>query len=356
MRTKLKDTSAARGCSVPPDLGLCKRSRLSDGYAARLKKSGLAFENWARAERGVADPFSCRARPLDVLLGDFVTAVWRQDSERGYSLAVHAILEAQMRHPHLRGHLGTAWSRAWTWHLEKPLRMRVPFLEPIVDAIFIFALVNGFCIEPQLGHLWFPFAVLARMAFFGLLRPREGYALYRHHLLLPSQGWTGFARRLVVGISNSKNRAYMGKAQFAVVEDDIAIRWAEWLWSDYPPSWKLFPASGETFGAMLRKVLGQLGLAQAGFTPGSFRAGGATYWFMAGKGVDWVKFRGRWRALTTLEHYIQEGMATVVATRIDIKAQERLAAVADLFPALPEPPRDGWQLFAARPRRARKLG
>ena len=126
------------------------------------------------------DVFSCRVRAPDVLLADFVTAVRRQDSERGYSLIAHAILETQLLMPHLRRRLGTAWGRAWAWHLEKPLRMCAPLFEPIVDAILIFGLVNGFCTEPQLGHLRLPFAVLARMAYFGLLHPREGF-----HFIVP---------------------------------------------------------------------------------------------------------------------------------------------------------------------------
>ncbi len=44
------------------------------------------------------------------------------------------------------------------------------------------------------------------------------------------------------------------------------------------------------------------------YTWGSFRAGGASHDFMCSVPISVIKFRGRWGAERTLEHYVHECM------------------------------------------------
>ncbi len=64
-------------------------------------------------------------------------------------------------------------------------------------------------------------------------------------------------------------------------------------------------------GVMFRELCELVGVGGL-YTLGSLRAGGATWFFMVGKDIGWLQFRGRWAVPGTLAHYLQEGLAAYV--------------------------------------------
>ncbi len=56
----------------------------------------------------------------------------------------------------------------------------------------------------------------------------------------------------------------------------------------------------------LQQILQRLNVPAHAYTWASLRAGGATFDYMQGCALSAVKFRGRWSAEKTLEHYVQE--------------------------------------------------
>ena len=95
---------------VKPPLGV--RTRLSAGYRRRLDRGRDAFVDWAGRHRHWKDPYAATARELDEALAEFVEGQYQLD-DRTYQLAVHAVLEAQVRRPRLKRRLGTAWAAFW---------------------------------------------------------------------------------------------------------------------------------------------------------------------------------------------------------------------------------------------------
>ena len=78
----------------------------------------------------------------------------------------------------------------------------------------------------------------------------------------------------------------------------------------------LWPGTPRSLVVRLQKVLGALVPQPARFTLGSLRSGGATHLFQRwGEDVGRLQWRGRWRVVTTLAHYIQELTAAGIASQ-----------------------------------------
>ena len=66
------------------------------------------------------------------------------------------------------------------------------------------------------------------------------------------------------------------------------------------------------FFELLEITLQILHLAKDFIRPSSFRAGGATALFVADVEISKIKVLGRWKALATLDYYLQEASAALV--------------------------------------------
>ena len=150
---------------------------------------------------------------------------------------------------------------------------------------------------------------------------------------------------MVVTICNPKTRAHFGRQQFCLIEDQATALWANWAFGHLQPDEKVFRWGPQRFQRMFDRVLDDLALVDLGFTKGCFRAGGATAYFLAGKGIDWIRFRGRWRQIQTLEAYVQEGTAAIIRSKLRPVAVQRVEKRLALFSAPPSPPQDGWSRF-----------
>ena len=59
---------------------------------------------------------------------------------------------------------------------------------------------------------------------------------------------------------------------------------------------------------ILKEGLRFLGLDHLELVLAGLRTGGATFYFRRDQNLGKLQFMGRWRAATTLHHYLQEGM------------------------------------------------
>ena len=150
-------------------------------------------------------------------------------------------------------------------------------------------------------------AIAYYMMFSGINRPGEILNAYREDLNFPEDNGAGC---LILSIRKPKTGHTGGaKQQSTPFWEPELINACRWLYYHRPPKSKLYPFSRTTLGVRLQQHLQIIGkdLAEEGFSPGCFRAGGATFAFLTGCGISRIRIRGRWTSERTLEHYIQEG-------------------------------------------------
>ena len=337
-------------------------TRYGQQYRDRLAKAAVLFRRWvvwsAILLPKEGEAYHQDAIWLDDTLASFVQYCY--DAKVGYTVAVHAVLFAQVARPRLRKCLSTAWSRLSSWRLERPVQLRVPMPLPILNAAFVYALHLGFTADVCRAALWIPLAVCLRIGYFGLLRPVEIDQLTRQHLALPADAALGIGQRWVCTVVDPKNRLFAGRLQFAIVDDTCTLEWTAWLLRGVPAAWRLFPGTQASFAALFRELFERMRLGGLGFTPASLRAGGATNMFLDGVSIDRLKFQGRWRALGTLEHYIQEAVSCLILCRLEPNEAARVTQLNQFFANGAGPPAEPWHAHFSRrhqhaKRRARSM-
>jgi hypothetical protein len=223
----------------------------------------------------------------------------------------------------------------------------------LIKYLFAVALSWSFD-DPRLAHLLVPFAVLIRVGFFCLLRPGELTSLLAGDVMI------SFAldkcKQAIIAIRDPKTRNFMGRAQFALLNDDCTIKWLEWLLTSVPATMKLWPSNTATFRSIFNRVLARANIT-LGFSPASLRAGGATHMILEGYELGRLMFLGRWRTSTTLSSYIQEAMTQLVWAQLGASVSDMvIAAVAQSSSFWSTPPLKPWSLLFSRARQWRALG
>ena len=308
-----------------------EQTRVSAAYRARLVHGFQLLGMFAQS-CSIDLPFAL-ASPAraNVFLARFLQHAY--DNRTPFLHARHAVLAAQFWHPPLRGHLQRAWLSLRSWSLEVPSQHRVPIPLKIVHVLAATALLQTHHNSLADKAMWFCFSVLCRLAFHGLLRPSEFLSLRRQDVYICDiQG----SRQLVVHIRDPKNRIYMGRSQFVLIEDQATISWVQWLIEDLPSSTLLWPHSIGRARVCLRTVLRARSLTHLSISLGSFRAGGATHMFQLCQDVGRIQLKGRWASVRSLTCYIQEAMCTLVLAQLD-DAQFDAFLRATAFLAQPPP-------------------
>ena len=131
-------------------------------------------------------------------------------------------------------------------------------------------------------------------------------------LRFPKSSWEPDV--LVITLRDAKNRASLGRLQFGMVRDPALVRWTRWLVDGAEKEIKLWPGSYAKFCKLFARTLCRLGLDRLRLTPGCLRPGAATRAFIDGCSIADLKYRGRWRAESSLEVYIQEAMCHLTAS------------------------------------------
>ena len=277
----------------------------SAAYLRRLSAGLGHFRAWLLAQ-GIAVAFTRQnRRNVDDALAHYVQACFLD--KISMALPKHAILAVQ-KLLDLRRQLPRAWAAFRSWSLRAPAQHRVPVPFEFLQLMFL-ASLNGF-LAGSLSPLALPFAVLLRVAFFGLLRPCEVFKLKVRDVRI---GYTSKNQPVATLIlRDPKNRASMGVNQFVLLQDGPTVLWLSWVLLGLQPDHHLWPSSGLSFRQMFADVAADCGLSFANLVPAGLRAGGATWMFTEGVSIGHLQFCGRWKSQTSLHSYIQEAMACLV--------------------------------------------
>ena len=320
---------------------------LSPVYVQRLQEALANLTRWLACSNLVLGHDS-RADLVNIWLVDYVQ--YLHDGHGTLAEATHAILVVQRQYRKLRGRLGPAWDSIRSWKVHSHTSMRVPFTLPLLRCCFVACLRKGLLENIARRHLWIPLGVALLVGFDALLRPAELFNLKRADVVLPTDQLFGYDAKAVVIIRDPKTKSAMGRNQFGLVSDRVALGWLTWLCDGLPPALKLFPSGAQVGRTLLTSALADLGLGYTGLTLGSLRTGGATHKYIAGTPVDRLRFEGRWKSNATLEHYIQEAASYNVLSALDSGAATSMHAWTHTANVLLEPPSVHWSELFSRSR------
>ena len=131
----------------------------------------------------------------------------------------------------------------------------------------------------------------------------------------------------VVIVRNPKNRRFLGRQQFVLIEDWSTILWLAWWVNGLKIEDKLFPGGRYCLLELFYSVLTTLHLSGMGFTLASFRTSGATFLFRSHGNLGKLQYHGRWCSLNSLQHYLQEAMSALLASQVPEQAKAILTAL-----------------------------
>ena len=143
---------------------------------------------------------------------------------------------------------------------------------------------------------------------------------------------------LAVCIENPKTKRVGGRIQHVVIRDLSTISWVQWLVGDLPDDVPLFTLSGPVLRRRFQDLVSATGMEGLKFTPAGLRASGATYLYVGGISVNRLRLVGRWRVVSSLEHYVQEAAAVQLLQRLPPVARSAAALVSAFWQYLAFPP------------------
>jgi hypothetical protein len=211
-------------------------------------------------------------------------------------------------------------------------------------------MLHATILQPELAADWFSCGIGLLTMFWGMLRPGEWFCLKRSDIMLP------FVHRLLtdnykvlLSLYRPKNQKQMGKSQVSIIENKVCVRWLIWFCEDVDADERLSTISFQRFRVMLKILLRYLELSDDLITPASFRAGAATEAFKKGIELSRIRLMGRWRTITSLDHYVQEAAAVMVSMQLPSDVLNSLHALLSRVRFLRRPPGENWsQLFTRR--------
>ena len=324
-----------------------RSSRISKPYRRRLRVALSQFACWLI--------HSCRPPLEEVLnsavqaascLADYGNFLYAQSPVR-HSDFKHAILAVQTVRREFRGLLTEAWDTLGSWHMKIPFGMRVPMVRELLWAMFAQALTLGFVLNTSQAGGWLCSAVAFLTGYHAMLRPGELGALRRADIELPDLEGPGDPV-VVLSVKSPKNFRAMGRIQTAVIRDMVTIRWLIWLCRDVPRSSLLFPGGLPNIKKFFYRLLTFMELVDLGLTVGSLRAGRATDLFIQGIEITRLRVMGRWKNITTLDHYVQEASSYRVSFQLADDTRARVRELLALARPFRVPPRDPWQRYFER--------
>ena len=236
------------------------------------------------------------------------------DEKRAYTHAPYTLAAIQHFHRSLHGQLRPAWQSVKTWRHAEPGELRAPIPLGVLWGLMAVALATR-----SSGM-----AALLALAYHCLLRPGELCRLTRRHLRLPGDsGWHAAVGMVVV--TDPKTAKIAARVQHVVIHDKVVLALCRSSWGALPPGARLGPTNTHELEKWFRWALKLLLLRENQFTPAGLRAGGATHDYLAGSPVERLMWRGRWAALTTLKHYVQECTSVLATASMPVATQHRLA-------------------------------
>jgi len=330
----------------PPGVGAVnlQSARLSPAYRARLAHAYDVLTAWC-AENGL--PIKVLAENSEVA-NTCLIAFIQQLFELGgvLSVATDAVLSVQTYHRELKGRLRPAWDSIASWNLLAAVRSRVPLPLLLLEAFTRYGALAACSVDVCRAVAWWHFCVCLRLAFFGLLRPKELWGLKRGDLRIPGDRSLLVHEVVVITVREAKNRAFSGRLQIRAVRCPATVRWVRWMFAEASPSSRVWPFGPQLFRSLLDQAAAACGAAQVGLTAGSLRAGGATAMFDAGESISTIKFAGSWSSEKVLSHYLQSAAAAAALIDLSPQAVSTVQAVLGGLAFAGEPPPVPWRGLA----------
>ena len=253
-------------------------------------------------------------------LNDVLTAYlhYLYSENRPYGHATFTLAGVQYFHRRLWGQLRGAWAAVRTWKTAEPGELRAP-----VPLLVLWGLM-----AVGLASSGVALTALLALTFHCVLRPGESCRLTRADLMLPGdQGWN-VSVGLVV-IRSPKTARSAGRVQHVIIHDGLTILLCQWAWLSWPLHRKLVPFTLRDLEKFFKETLVRFGLRPNQFTPAGLRAGGTTHAYLCGSNVEQLMWRGRWEALTSLRHYLQEATATLAIGQLPRETVQQLLTTAE---------------------------
>ena len=317
----------SRLCSTA-DQAFHRFSRFSKEYRSRLL-AGLSDLQAFFRQDGLFELRDVLKKPklADTELARYVLARHNEPNGVSRSVVKHALLGAQHLVPRLRGKLSTAWENMRVWEEKRISNLRPPLPVPIWSLMLGLARAHAKTTGSfKMRRLWLLFGLLLDLGLLCLLRPGELMKLCWEDFALPDSFTLG-QRHAAVRIISPKNRRQFGAQQFVALKNPSVVAWIACLKTSNQKD-AVWSSSSHQFSKMFKQLLLELGLESCRFTPGSLRPGGATHLFGCGVPVSTLRFLGRWTAEKSLEHYIQQAMATQIMNSLSEETANRLKKLA----------------------------
>ena len=242
---------------------------------------------------------------LDPLVCDYLEYLWATGCGRGQANDTVAALQNQQ--PSVKGHLQGAWRLLKTWSVNEIPNRAPPLPEQVVWAMSGWSFFHG--------H--YSFGVSLLLGFYTMLRSGELLGLTSADLLCAPK-----ERQVLVSLGLTKAGKRHGAAESVVLGVEHAVtlvkRWKQLASSSTP-----FTPSPAKWRTLFADCLQALGLQDYGFRPYSLRRGGATWWFSKHQSLDRILIQGRWSAIKTARIYLNEGLAMLARTSIDLTIPQR---------------------------------
>ena len=231
--------------------------------------------------------------------------------------------------PSLRGRLATAWENLRVWEERRQARLRPPIPVPIW--CFMIGLARGHAkvtSNEKRQKEWWMVALFLELGVLCLLRPGELLRLRGTDFALPGE-FSLSQSHAAIRIISPKNRRQFGNEQFVPLQNPNTIAWlqASGLMGQDVVLWT---STSSRVSKMFKQLTMELGVDDCNFTPGSLRPGGATMLYGRGMSIAQLRFAGRWTAEKSLEHYIQQAMATQILNRLKPDVVRRLQRLGPL--------------------------
>ena len=117
-----------------------------------------------------------------------------------------------------------------------------------------------------------------------------------------------------VRVVSHKNRGQFGQRQFVTVSHPKVIAWLRVLLVEGKDE-RLWSKKTTHLSKLVKVPVTELKVTGCGFTPWSLRPGGATMFHSEGIAIPTLRFMGRWTVEHSLEHCIEQAVATRILCR-----------------------------------------
>ena len=264
---------------------------------------------------------SFRGLPLescDAILSKFIQFAYDRGTSLGdASETLNAIVDQR---PALKGNLRGSWSSLRVWKDLQPALNHVPTPVSLFLALISLSLLWN----------WINIAFLTACMFLGMLRPGEALKLTAADIIFPDSTLLGICT-VFLRISSPKMRRLNARREFVKIDDPLFFRLARLIKEWYAPDRKVWPDSYANFVLAHRALLRYFRIPSTdgiGITPASHRTGAATFYFLAGVPLDYIRWHGRWQSGRTLEIYIQEASASTFFDRLIEFEKEKMLTLS----------------------------